>query len=798
MWRIYFFPHFHYDIVWKFNREDYSWINEKILTQVVKLCKKFPDFKFGIESIYQLIEIEKKNPELFKEIKNQIKEGKIRVIDGQYLMADTFLSGGEPFLRGIIFGKRYFKEKFGKEIICGWITDAFGLNSQIPQIYKDVGYKWLAFGRGYIKKPNQSEFLWQGLDGTKILSHYFSSSHAYHVGLFTWEWERLIKELKKYAATKNILFPCGIGSCPFPVRTLAEILEWNKKHKEEAMRISFPEEFFAEVENKNLKTVKGEMYSGDRIFPGVWSTRIWLKLEYFKIKNLILNAEKFATISWLLENNYPYQEIKELWEKIFFLTFHDTLPGTSIDEVYDEVKEILKEIKEKSHKILKESLNFIASKVNVKEKGTLVFNPHPYPIESFVEDKENNALLKVKLPPLGYSFYQFPKTKFQKIVSQKGEIENEFLKVKLDKTRGTLKVFDKKNQKILEGNKLEIENESGSVYIHRDISKKLIGLVSEEGVKEANKPRFVIKEFKTEKGKNYQKISLKETLYGCFWPYRLWDFYDVELWRENLMEIEKEIKLVKGLPLVFLKLKIKNNYPHIRLRVRFDLNFEGKILAGTPFGAIFRKKFPFDYPMEDWIDYSNQKKGVTFITKGISGYQAIDNKVYFTLLRSINLISHGDKGPLIPVPDGLEIGKEFEYEYAILFHQFSFKKAKIRKQILNYLTPPILIEVKKNKGEFPPNFSFLSLPENFVLTCLKPAEDSQDLILRFFEGYGQREEFNLKIFKKLKQILISNITEEKNSNPPIVLPSSGRTPEKLTQSKIKIRPWQIATFQLKF
>ena len=49
---IIFFPHFHYDVVWKFNKEDYWFINLRLLRQAVALCSLFPDFRLGIENAY--------------------------------------------------------------------------------------------------------------------------------------------------------------------------------------------------------------------------------------------------------------------------------------------------------------------------------------------------------------------------------------------------------------------------------------------------------------------------------------------------------------------------------------------------------------------------------------------------------------------------------------------------------------------------------------------------------------------------------------------------------------------------
>lgn len=72
-------------------------------------------------------------------------------------MADTMLPQEETLVREIMVGKNYVKEKFGVDVDVMWQADSFGLNAQLPQIYRKCGYKYLAFRRGS-PENNPSEF----------------------------------------------------------------------------------------------------------------------------------------------------------------------------------------------------------------------------------------------------------------------------------------------------------------------------------------------------------------------------------------------------------------------------------------------------------------------------------------------------------------------------------------------------------------------------------------------------------------------------------------------------------------
>ena len=205
---IYVVPHTHYDAVWVFNKEDYLYINiELILRQAVELIKT-SDYKFLVEQTALIEEVERRNPHLFIEVSKLIKEGKIEVADGEYLMADTMIPGGETLVREILFGKKYLQEKFGIGAPVMWGADSFGFNAQLPQIYRKAGYKFFAFRRG-VDRDAPSEFWWQGLDGTRILAHWMP--RGYRAGLDLTSLEETFAILKASAVTSHILMPSGSG-----------------------------------------------------------------------------------------------------------------------------------------------------------------------------------------------------------------------------------------------------------------------------------------------------------------------------------------------------------------------------------------------------------------------------------------------------------------------------------------------------------------------------------------------------------------------------------------------------------
>ncbi len=382
---IYLVPHTHYDAVWVFLKEDYFYINiELILKKVIGLIEK-NDYKFLIEQTYLLEEIERKNPWLFSRIRKFVREGKIEIADGEYLMADTMLPLGETLVREILFGKKYVKEKFGIEVRVMWAADSFGYNAQLPQIYKKAGYKYFAFRRG-VDKDSPSEFWWKGLDGSQILAHWMPL--GYRAGLDLTKLEENYQKLKKVATGRHILMPSGSGvTLPQP-ETGKAVKKWNKTHRDSKIKIAKSSDFFEKIEEESqkLEVRQGELYSGrySEVFPNCSSSRIWIKQELRKYENLILTCERWAAIAWLLGVPYPDNELRENWKKVLFGAFHDVAPGTGIDQCYKEVKDNFSFLHTHLSGILSNSLSAIFQNPKNKE-DIIVFNSLSWKVKNWVE-----------------------------------------------------------------------------------------------------------------------------------------------------------------------------------------------------------------------------------------------------------------------------------------------------------------------------------------------------------------------------------------------------------------------------
>jgi len=796
---IYLVPHTHYDVAWAFSKEEYLKINEAILEEALRLMES-PEFKFCIEQTFLLKEIEKRNPPLSKRIEKMIKAGKLEIVDGQYLMPDAMLPTGEVLVRDILVGKRYCEQKFGIEVPVAWAADSFGMNAQLPQIYKKAGYKWLAFRRGARADIKESEFLWKGLDGTTILAHWFPL--GYRAGLDIDQWEESFVELNKFASTPYILMPCGSGSMPPQPEIIPAVKNWNQTQPSIEMKIAAPKEFFQALESsrKRFEVIEGELYDDELVdvFPQVCSSRTWIVQGSRECEGLLITAEEFATIAWLLGAGYPVNEFREAWEKVLFVAFHDVITGCGVDEIYEEVRGIFASLKSGLTQILTESLTYITEKINTDGKGMVVFNSLPWQTKNWVESAKGGFIADV--PPLGYKVYKsVPQEKepVDRIKIEGNEIETPFFRLKVDDKTGIVKVSDKAGNLLLSGNEIIIEDEVGDLYYHRSrFSPELIKSESGEGLTYGS---FKPKGFRIEEEGSRVRVVFESEYYCLTWPYRLKKRFPPMLYKYKTLDICKEVVIYSDIPRIEFITKIDNKYPNIRLRVKFDTGIERKIyFRETQFGVIpesteyFTRAGgaqPSGIPnFMSWFDVSDGTRGITFMNKGLPAGRIEEGSVYITLFRSVyGLSADGIAGPLVPTQDALEL-KSYTFEYAVQPHDGDWRQAEMYKQAQEFQRLPIAIQADGN-GDLPSESSFLKLsPNNLILSALKKAEDSDEVILRFFETKGEVTQAEVELFRAIKRLTLVDLLEREERELPFERNRFG----------FEVKPFELITLKLEF
>jgi alpha-mannosidase len=201
------------------------------------------------------------------------------------------------------------------------------------------------------------------------------------------------------------------------------------------------------------------------------------------------------------------------------------------------------------------------------------------------------------------------------------------------------------------------------------------------------------------------------------------------------------------------------------------------------------------YPALNWIDYSDEEKGLTIINRGLPAHEIRDGNIYLTLLRSVEMLSSdGVTGPAVPTPDAQEF-KNYSFYYSLFPHQKNWKESncfKPAQEFNNDLIGFQLPLIEKGRKTLPSQCSFLEIkPKSLILTAFKKAEDSGEIILRLFETKGEKTQGEINLFKEPQAVEAVNLLEEKGNESEKI---------KIGNKKIRleVKPFEIITLKINF
>lgn len=326
----------HLDPVWLWDwREG---LNEGIATcrAVLDLMDAFPELTFvrGEASVYE--HLEQHAPDLFARLRVQIERGRWDVVGGNFVQPDTNLPATEVLNRQFHRGLNYFKTAFGVRPTVAWAPDSFGHSAGWPEIYAAAGITALAFSRPFasdLALPGPA-FWWEGPGHSRVLAwrmpiEWYGSTRT-----------ELPGRLDKYKAEaprwglENVPIFFGLGNHGGgPSRAQIEaILRWRDANADVQVEFSTLHRFFAALtgEAASLRTFRGELNFALR---GCYASMASFKVRYRRTESALLRAERTAASVAVLTNT-AMPDLREAWDAVLFNTFHDILPGTSIERAY--------------------------------------------------------------------------------------------------------------------------------------------------------------------------------------------------------------------------------------------------------------------------------------------------------------------------------------------------------------------------------------------------------------------------------------------------------------------------------
>jgi alpha-mannosidase len=383
----------HIDMAWLWPETETVEVVRNTFGTALQLMREYPDFKFSASAAQAYVWMEEKYPAIFREIEQRVKEGRWEIVGGMWVEPDLNLPDGESLVRQILYGKRYFKQKFNVDVNIGWNPDSFGYNAQLPQIYKRAGIDYfvtqkLLWASEFTKFPYRL-FWWQAPDGSRLMT-YFPSTYSGQIDPVTLAQDSSVYGplMWKYNGGTNsapdgslqMMYLYGVGDHGGgPTRLdLDNAIRWQKPDVvfpklELTTAASFLNDLSKHESELNLPVWNGELYF--QYHRGVQTTQSETKRGNRKSEVALLDAEKLASIGTLFGQPYPQADFDSSWKKVLFNQFHDILPGSGIGINYVDAARKYAEVQRFSNDTTQAALSDLAARVNFPVSSVLGFSP---------------------------------------------------------------------------------------------------------------------------------------------------------------------------------------------------------------------------------------------------------------------------------------------------------------------------------------------------------------------------------------------------------------------------------------
>ncbi len=792
--------HAHIDVAWLWTVGHTRRKAARTFRTALGLMDQFPAFHFtqSQPQLYQFVEEDE--PALFEAIRRQVAAGRWEPVGGTWVEMDCNITGPESLARQFLLGRTFFREHFGKgaDSPVLWLPDVFGYTWSLPQLIKLAGLDYFFTIKIGWNKTNAmpfDSFWWQGLDGTRVLTHFsttpsppwegnpdlrntptYNAELSAFAALGTW-----IK-LKHKESQRTMLMSYGMGDGGGgPTR------EMNENARELAEFPGLPrvkqgtvKEFFSRLEDESgdrLPTWNGELYL--EIHRGTYTTQSRTKRDNRKTEFLLHDAEFLAAWAARLDSNYAYPNdtFTRCWQIVCLNQFHDIIPGSSIHEVYDESRQQYAEVQRMASAARDGALAVVAQHVG---GDVVVVNPAGFEREDVAfwpgASPDDAMLADVYTQPVegglligGLSVAAFDAAtltrgeplildpKEHPLVAEATLLENAQLRVEFDSNGDITRIYDKAAQ--------------------REVLAQ--GAIANQWQAFEDRPVY-------------------------------WDAWDVDIFYDEKMVLAEpatSVKVVESGPLR-ATLEIRRRILHSQYIQRVSLTYNSPVLrfdtwidwrerhiflkAAFPvdvlspvatheiqWGSIQRPTHRntswdwarFETAAQKWVDLSEGDYGVALLNDCKYGHDIHDNVIRISLLRS----------PTEPDPEADQGEHRFAYS---LFPHGCVMPSDIAAHAYA-LNDPLLVLGGQNRE--PASLApFIQAPANAIVETIKAAEDGRGTIVRLYECNRQRGQVMLGAGFDVREAWITNLLEEDQEQ----LKVNGREVE------LHLRPFQIVTLRV--
>ena len=667
--------HAHIDTAWLWPLAETYRKCLRTFSSQVQYMEDYPDYRFACSQAQQYEWIKERNPDLWERIRTRVEKGQFVPVGGSWIEPDCNLASGESLVRQFLYGQRFFEREFGRRHSEFWSPDAFGYAGQLPQILRECGI---------------TRFLTQKLSWNRF------TKPEHHT--FVWQGDDGSEVLGHFppADTYN-----SDANVPELLRASRQYLDHDQSRT--SLLVFGYGDGGGGPTRPMLETLRraGDLQGLPRVRQ-VTSEEFFDALErepaerpvvvgelYFEYHRGVYTSQAAVKrgnrrceqalhdaefLAVARGGDYPRAELDRLWKLLLVQQFHDILPGSSIGEVHRDAQRDLLTVEEGANALCGE--------------GDALVNTTPFARRDVVGDTIVEAAPYATAAPVE------PR---DEVRADGLTLENAHLRATFAENGTLVQLFEKPTGREAlsgPGNLFELFDDDPVEFDAWDIDPYTLGT----GRAASPAMGHSVSGSPLRGEISFEYPSLRQTV-------RL----DAD---SRVLEFHTEVDW---------------HVSHTLLKVCFPLAVLSKTATyEMPFGyaerpthySTSRDAAQYEVPGHRWADLSEHGFGVALLNDSKYGYSCFGNKLRLTLLRA----------PKSPDPEA-DMGRH-EFAYALMPHAGDWRTAGVLAEATRFNAPLRRTAVIQQ-------FASVEDP-NLVLSALKRAEDSDAIVLRFYEPYGAR------------------------------------------------------------
>ena len=731
--------HAHMDLGWLWPIRETIRKGARTFSTAVELAERYPDYVFGASQPQYFLWMKQHYPALYAKIKAKVREGRLEPQGAMWVEADTNVSGGEALVRQLLQGKRFFRQEFGVDVRYLWLPDVFGYSAALPQLLKlaDVDYfstqklSWSLIN----PFPHQS-FHWQGLDGTKVLTHMLPEE-TYNSPAAPRSVRKIEQNYRDSGVSSHALMVFGIGDGgggpgEEHLERLARLtnLEGLSPVTQEPVA-DFLEKWQTDADR--FATWVGELYLERH--EGTLTTEARNKRYNRKMELALRELEWTSVLAKLATGaSYPADLLTDTWREVLLYQFHDILPGSSIKRVYDESVARYQTMFRDVTARIEDNHRLVAAQVKTQgmAKPVAVFNALSWEREEWMPVDEQ--WLRVAVPPMGYTVVDAALAPDHNPASppllaldhNPVLLENDLLRVTFAADGSITSLFDKRaNREVIPAgqtaNRLAVYADFGDAWDfpmdYAEQTPRAMELVSADA--HVDGPTAVL----------------------------------LQVYRIGHSELTQEIVLTAGSSRLDFVCHLRWREPKTMLRTSFPVAVHAdEATYEVQFGHIRRpthRNTTWDMAKDEvaahkWVDLSQGDYGIALLNDSKYGHKIKRNDagcvvIDLNLLRSVPY-----PGSALLHPTDVTPGEPHHaftdqcdhlFTYALYPHAGDAVAGGVIKAGYALNVPLRVVPLEPHAGDGAPQSAFVQIDApNVVVEAVKQAEDSDDVIVRLYES----------------------------------------------------------------